>query len=127
MGMLIARVWPLVLFAAAVALMVHDGRGDPFDPALAGTARYGHNHEGALQQMVTFAAVELVVLYLVLWPGSDRVWRAGVALLLFAGWTAIMLMMLMHAGGIVAVHWMWLVAVDIGLLVVMIARILRRR
>jgi hypothetical protein len=110
-----ARLWPLVLGIAAVALMYMDWREDPFDPALEGTRRYGHNHDGALTQMAVWVLVELVVLYVVLGPGSAsaRIWRASLALM-------------MHAGGIVAVHGLWLLVACVGLVAVLVARIVTR-
>ena len=125
----IARLWPVVLFVATLALMYVDWLGDPFDPTLEGTRRYGHNHEGALWQMASWVAAELVVLYLVLAPGSAgrSVGRAIAALLVFAPWTLFSMFMTMHAGGIVALHWLWLMLVDVGIVVVLIARCSRRR
>ena len=123
-----ARLWPLVLGIAAVALMYMDWREDPFDPALQGTRRYGHNHDGALTQMAVWVLVELVVLYVVLGPGSAsaRIWRAAVALVIFVPWTLLSLAVMMHAGGIVAVHGLWLLVVCVGLVAVLVARIVAR-
>jgi hypothetical protein len=125
----LARLWPAALFAVAITLMILDARSDPFDPTLAGTRRYGHNHAGALAQMATWASVELVLLYLVLAPGSASrsVWRAVLALLGFAGWTLFSLALSMHAGGIVAVHSLWLLTVVLAILATLIIRIVTRR
>ena len=125
----IARLWPVVWFVVTLALMYINWQGDPFDPTLTDTRRYGHNHEGALPQMAALALAELAVLYLVLAPGSAvrSVWRAVVALLMFAPWTLFSLFMTMHAGGIVGLHALWLLVVDLGIVVVLVARIVKRR
>lgn len=126
---IVASLWPLALYAATVTLMVLDARSDPFNPALEGTARYGHNHDGALTQMALWALVELVLLHVVLAPGSPArpVWRAVLALLGFLAWTLFNLVLLMHQGGIVALHAMWLLAVVLCIIVTLIARIVNRR
>lgn len=123
-----ARLWPLMLGIAAVALMAMDWRDDPFDPSLAGTRRYGHNHDGALTQMAVWVLIELVVLYVVLGPGSARaqIWRAVVALVIFVPWTLLSLALVMHAGGVVAVHGLWLLVVCVGLVAVLVTRIVAR-
>ena len=125
----IARLWPVVLFVATLALMYLDWQGDPFDPTLEGTRRYGHNDEGVLGDMALLASAELVVLYLVLGPGSAGrgVGRAIAALLLFAPWTLFSMFMTMHAGGIVALHWLWLMVVDLGIVIVLTSRCFPRR
>jgi len=125
---LLSRLWPVALYAAVLSLMVMNWQRDPFDPALTGTASYGHNHDGALSQMALWALAELVVLHLVLAPGAPAAgsWRAVAALLGFAVWTLFSLMITMHAGGIVGLHALWLMAVDLGIVVVLIARVRRR-
>ncbi len=125
----LARLWPLALWGVTVALMAHNWQIDPFDPALEGTARYGHNHEGALAELVLWTAVELVVLYVVLAPGAARPgsWRALTALLLFTPWTLLSLLFMMHAGGVVALHGLWLMVVDAAIVVVLVSRVARRR
>lgn len=123
-----ARLWPSVLFVATIALMVRDFLVDPFDPARTGTAAYGHNHEGALPSFAVWALCELVVLHLVLAPGSATagVGRAVVALLLLAPWALFSLMLAMHAGGVIVLHALWVVALAAGSLVVLLVRIARR-
>lgn len=121
-----ARLWPAALLAGTAALMVESASADPFDPTLTGTARYGHNHEGALAQMLTWCACEVVALELLLAPGwSDRVWRAAASLLLFGGWAFLSLVMTMHQGSIVVLHALWLIAVSGMVLATLIARVVR--
>ena len=125
----VARLWPLALFAGAVALMITSWQADPFDPSLEGTRRYGHNHDGALVEIGLWTLAELVILYAVLAPGSvgRRVWRAIAALLLFAPWTLVSLLLVMHAGGILGIHALWLMAVDVGITIVLATRAVARR
>lgn len=126
---LLSRLWPVALYAAVVSLMALNWQRDPFDPALTGTASYGHNHDGALSEMALWALAELVVLHLVLAPGAPTAgtWRAVAALLGFGVWTLFSLMITMHAGGVVALHALWLMAVDVGIVVVLVTRAGRRR
>lgn len=100
------------LWLAVALLMVRSALGDPFDPARVGTAAYGHNHEGALLEGLVWTFTELVIVYAILRPWSyDRsLGRALAALALLAPWTAFSLLMTMHAGGIVALHFLWLAA-----------------
>ena len=122
----LARLWPAALLAGTAAAMLESSIADPFDPTLTGTARYGHNHEGALAQMLMWCACEFVVLEMLLAPGwSERVWRATVALLLFAGWALFSLVMTMHQGSIVALHALWLIAVCGMVLATLIVRAVR--
>jgi hypothetical protein len=122
----LARLWPAALLAGTAALMMESAAADPFDPTLTGTARYGHNHEGALGQMLTWCACEFVALELLLAPGwSDRLWRAIVALLLFGAWALFSLVMTMHQGLIVALHALWLIAVCVMVLATLIVRAVR--
>ena len=126
---LLSRLWPVALYAAVVSLMALNWQRDPFDPALTGTASYGHNHDGALSEMALWALAELVVLHLVLAPGAPTAgtWRAVAALLGFGVWTLFSLMITMHAGGVVALHALWLRAVDVGIVVVLVTRAGARR
>jgi hypothetical protein len=113
---------PLVLWAATVTLMVRDDRRDPFRAALEGTARYGHNHDGALTTGIVLATLEAVVLIGILRPWSyDRSWaRAAVALVLWLPWTALSMVFTMHAGGVLLIHFLWLFALLCALVVTII-------
>ena len=112
--MKIVKSYGLVLLWLVTALlMVRDDANDPYNPSLEGTARYGHNHQGALWQTLLLTVVELAVLYAILRPWSyRRSWgRAVAALALFLPMAAFSTLMTMHAGGIVSLHLLWLVAV----------------
>lgn len=124
----LARLWPAALLAGTLALMYESSIADPFDPTRTGTARYGHNHAGALAQMSTWCACEFVALELLLAPGyRDQIWRAAAALLLFGAWALLSLVMTMHQGLIVGLHALWLIAVCVMVLATLIVRAVRRR
>lgn len=111
------------LWLAVVVMMVRDDLRDPFNAALEGTARYGHNHEHALVEGILWTLSELVLLYAILRPWSyRRSWgRALGALALLVPWTGLSMVMTMHAGGIVALHFLWLLLVTLlvaGVLVI---------
>lgn len=114
----VVRIWPLVVaWGATAVFMVMDARRDPFNPTLQGTARYGHNHAGALTQGLLVTLVELVVLTAILRPWSYRqAWgRALVALAVLLPWTFASACLTMHAGGVVMVHLLWLLALVLAL------------
>jgi hypothetical protein len=96
---------------AVVVLMVLDHRRDPYDPSREATATYGHNDEGALAHGIVMTLVELVVFLVVLRPWGARrsTGRAAAALVLFGAWSVLSLVWVMHAGGIMAIHAVWVV------------------
>lgn len=109
---------PFLVFAAFVVWMLLDWRGDPYDPALKGTAAYGHNSENALSVGIAFASTELVVFYLLTWPFLIRRprWFFVLPLLGIVGiavWAFLSMVFSMHAGGIVAIHFLWVVALGV--------------
>lgn len=65
-----ARLWPAALCALTILLMYRDWLEDPYDPSRAGTALYGHNHEGAFKRLAIVVLCEWVVLQVVLGPGA---------------------------------------------------------
>jgi hypothetical protein len=102
------------LWAVAAAGMVSSSLRDPYDPALQGTQRYGHNHQGALREGLVASLVELAVLYVVLqpWMKSGRTWLRVLAVLVpLVPWTLFSGVLCMHAGDIVVIHFLWLLAV----------------
>lgn len=109
----------LALWLIAVWAMWRSHQLDPFDPTLQGTDRYGHNGEGDFKTFFIITLVELAVLYIVLRPWSFRrsFGRLLVVLVLFMPWTFLSMLASMHAGSIVSLHWLWLVAVDAVLFV----------
>jgi hypothetical protein len=111
---IVQSLLPLLAWVAVAALMVRDDVNDPFDPQLTGTARYGHNHSGALVDVLVITVMELLVIYAILRPWSldSSRWRRAMALaLVFVPWTMISMLSAMHAGGIVALHVLWVMVV----------------
>ena len=109
--------------------MVRDWIIDPYNSALAGAARYGHNHSGALGEGLAACFIELVLLVALLRPWSfDRSWgRALGALALTLPWTVFSMVITMHAGGIVAIHFLWLCFVVVLLLAALVMGLLPSR
>ena len=109
----------LVLWFVTTYWMFQLNLADTFNPSLAGTtAIYGHSGPDDLKNMIILSAIELVVLYLILRPWSyQRSWsRSFMALLLFAPWTVLSMIVSMHTGSILTLHWLWLLVLDIVLL-----------
>lgn len=103
----------VALWAATAVLMWRNHALDPFDPLVQGTARYGHNPEGGLRVGLIAIAIELVLAAAIVRPWSrPAVGRSVVGLLLAAPWAVLSMMMTMHAGGIVAIHFLWTVALS---------------
>lgn len=107
------------LWAATASLMARDWADDPYNPALTDTRRYGHNHEGALVDGLVITLIELAVLLAILRPWSyDRSWgRALVAVALLAPWALVSMVLSMHQGGVVVLHFAWIFAALVGLVV----------
>jgi hypothetical protein len=112
------------LWLVTALLMVRDDANDPYSPDLEGSARYGHNHQGALWQTLLITLVELAILYAFLRPWSyRRSWgRAVAALALFLPLAAFSMLMTMHAGGILLIHFLWLAVVMVLLFGATLAR-----
>lgn len=114
------RVAALPAFWTLTAVMMAlDWRADPHDPALVDTDRYGHNHDGALGDGLVLTLIELAILVAILRPWSyDRSWgRALVAVILLLPWTTLSMMLSMHQGGVVVLHFAWLFLVLVGVFV----------
>lgn len=105
-------------------MMVRSYLGDPPDPSREGTAAYGHNHAGALVDGLLWSASEVVILYAILRPWSyRRSWgRAAGALALLLPWTAMSMVLTMHAGGVVVLHFLWLACCCVGALGLLVLR-----
>ncbi len=87
------------------------------------TQPHGHYYADDSADSVLFVIavmlVEVVVLYVILRPPSYRnsFARPVVALLLFLPWTLLSMVVSMHAGSAVFLHWMWLFVLDCALVV----------
>lgn len=102
---------PVALWLVTVVLAIRDYVGDPPDPTRLGTAAYGHNSEGVLTLVLPLTLVELGVALVLLRPQGRRSWlRVVAALVGFLLWAAASLLMTMHAGGVLALHAAWVVA-----------------
>lgn len=111
MGYSIALV---AMWATTVALMVRSHLLDPFDPRRQGTAVYGHNPEGALRVGLTAITIELALAFLVIRPWlRPAVGRSTIGLLLAAPCAVLSMLMTMHAGGIVALHFLWMALLSV--------------
>jgi hypothetical protein len=112
-----------VLWALSAGCMVLNALRDPYDAALEGTRRYGHNHEGALRDGLVVSLIELDVLYLVLrpWKRGGLPWLRVLAMLaVIVPWTLLSGVLTMHAGGVVTIHLLWLLAVVLVLVVALV-------
>ena len=99
----------LLLWLAIAAAMWRSAVQDPYDALLTGSARYGHNGEGALRWGLIAITVELTIALAVLqpWRRDRRAAPAGVALLLSVPWALVSMIMSMHTGGVLTLHWVW--------------------
>ena len=126
---LATAVVPLAWVAVAVA-MAGSWSSDPYDPALTGSDAYGHNGEGGLSFGLVLTGIEALVLLLALrpWSYTARSWaRPLVTLGAALPWTLLSALLTMHAGGIIALHLLWLLAVDAALVVLTLATALAPR
>jgi len=102
----LSRNFSLLLYGLMIVVLMYlDYRHDPPNPALTGTATYGHNVEGEFEQNVNRTVTELVILYVILRPWSYRhSWgRSLAALVLFFPWTCLHLVNI-HVGGATTIH-----------------------
>lgn len=106
----VAMAWPLAAFLVLAAAADRAS----FD---ATSSQDGMDWPGDLRRALIQAAIETVVLLLILRPWSfrDSVGRLVLALALFVPWTVYTLRINAHAGPILLAHWSWLVFVCVGL------------
>jgi hypothetical protein len=122
-------VVPLAWVAVAAA-MAGSWSSDPYDPARTGTAAYGHNGEGGLSFGLALTGVEALVLLVALrpWSYTARSWaRPLVTLGAALPWTLLSALLTMHAGGIIAIHLLWLLAAVVALAALTVATALTPR
>ena len=93
-------------------------RSDPGATGLAGDLPNLHNRPGDLSLYLGLTIAELLVLLLILRPATyRRSWgRALAASALLTPWTLLFLALLIHSGGIMALHFLWLAGLLVGLL-----------
>lgn len=100
---------------------------DPYDPALTGTERYGHNGAGAFQRYTLLILIEFLVLAAVLVPYSFSrfYWvRPLILQILFFGWTLLMLVSGMHGGNVDALHTLYLLGINAVIFVLLAAAVI---
>ncbi len=103
--------------------MVRDYLGDPYDPSLVGSAAYGHNAGGALSLGLGWSFVEMLLMMIILRPWTyRRSWkRAALAVALAVPWCFASMVFTMHGGGVVALHFLWVLALSAIAMVLAIA------
>jgi hypothetical protein len=118
----------LLPWGAAVVFAIVDHLRDPYDPARTGTQRYGHNTPGALGWTLAIMTFELVVLLAMLQPSTyERSWgRALGAFAVFAPASLLSALFATHAGGIMAIHLLWMLGVTFGLFVLTVVSVAAR-
>jgi len=111
----------LVLWAATAAFMWRNHVHDPFNALLEGSARYGHNPPGALGNGLILISVEMVLAAVLVRPWSrPTIGSASIGLLFAAPWALCSMLMTMHAGGIIAIHFLWTVVLALFFVVAVI-------
>ena len=115
------------LWLIMLGLMIHSQIEDPPDPTLTGTAAYGHNSEGSLWQMGILSAVELAILYAIVRPWSFRrsIGRLALAVALLVPWALVSMVITMHAGSIVVIHFLWVSSALIALFIALVVTVYR--
>ncbi len=115
----------LGLWLIALGLMIYSWLTDPADPTLTGTDAYGHNSEGSMRQMGLLSATELLILYAIIRPWSFHrsVGRLVLAVALLIPWAITSMAISMHAGGIVAIHFLWVMSALVALFIALLTTI----
>lgn len=99
---------------------------DPLNLELTGTERYGHNSAGDFQQYILMILIEFVIIAAVLTPYSfSRFYWIRLLLLqfLFGGWMILTAVAGMHAGGVHALHTLYLLGVNAVIFILLAASI----
>jgi len=115
----LAIAW-LALMAAAYWAR----RRSSFDPL---SRAFGHNWPGDLQNVALYGGLEILILTIIVRPWSyDRSWgRALIATGLLIPYTAFALVATMHAGTIIFIHALWLVALLVAMLMLTLVSLIR--
>lgn len=109
---------PLAGAGIVVLGMIRDALTDHGPTGLPNDLPNWHNRPGELLTFCVMVAVETAVLYRILRPRSyQHHWgRAVFALALFTFWTLPFLMLMIHSGGVMVWHFMWLIVICSSLL-----------
>lgn len=100
---------------------------DPFNPELSGTIRYGHNGAGDFQRHAGLLLIEFLVLTVVLLPFSfNRFYWVRLLILqaAFGCWLFMLAIAGMHAGGVHALHAVYLLGVNFIIFVLLVATVI---
>jgi hypothetical protein len=101
-----------------VVLMTLSYVGNPVDPSLIGTDRYGQSYSGELQSILTVTLAEIAISLAILRPWNYRRswWRPLLLLVILTPWLLLWGVVGMHAGPTTHTHSLWLMLYWIGLL-----------
>jgi hypothetical protein len=109
----------VIMWVLTIVAMKLDDLNDPFDSQRLAHPN-GHNGAGAFIAGVVWISIELVVLQLILRPWSyQRSWgRSLCALMVSIPWLGFSVLMMMHGGGIVRLHALWILVIAVAMLTV---------
>jgi hypothetical protein len=105
-----------------ISRMIADAHADLGPTGLPGDLRNQHNRPGELSTYVEITIVEFAAILAILRPWSyQQSWeRAFIALALLTPWAFIFLALMIHSGGIMVAHFVWLSSLWLGLLLLVI-------
>lgn len=97
-------------------------RSDPPNPALQGTAAYGHNAPGSFDTALPWYAGELIFLLAVLrpWSRTRTPKRFAIAIPSLGLWFGMLLFGAMHQGGVYYAHALWIFGAWLGCMVTVV-------
>jgi hypothetical protein len=110
------KYWQFVFLLAMVigtlALMWRSALRDPGPTGLPNDLRYLHNFPGDLPQNAILVLIEAAIALLLIrpWSYNRNSGRALVAAVVFVPWLLLNLMFMIHSGGIMVLHTLWLLA-----------------
>jgi hypothetical protein len=113
--------WQVALLIATVVgtlvLMWRSALRDPGPTGLPNDLRYSHNFPGDFRRNAIQLLIEAVIALLLIRPWSYQrsSGRVLIAAALFAPWVLLNLMFLIHSGGIMVLHTVWLLIVWLSL------------
>ena len=122
-----ALALPMVLFVVTAAAMSYSYFSDAYYPYLAmpPDRRMGHNRAGVLASALSIAALELAIYLALIRPWKRRPPLGGLILaaLLGIAWSAVSLLLTLDAGGVLFVHFFWVLGLDLLVLRACVVRV----
>jgi hypothetical protein len=115
--------WQSALLLAVVigtlALMWRSAAGDPGPTGLPNDLKYRHNFPGDFRQNAILVLVEAAIAMLLIrpWSYNRSSGRTIIAAFVFLPWLILNLAFMMHSGGIMALHTLWLLALWLSFVV----------